>query len=127
LTEFASRWPDVRLWAVNRVKARIADSNASAERQESLARQVVVSVSPQQLETALSRIYFVSVEAWDAASKAAALKLSSDAAYELESAPRDAAPVVRASLNTGPNEFRDTATGKYSYETVVLVVVARLP
>ena len=127
MTEFASRWPDVRLWAVNLLKARIADSNASAERQETLPRQVVVSVSPQQIETPVSRIYFVSVEAWDAASKAAALKLSSDAAYEIESAPRNGSPVIRAALNAGPNEFRDSATGKYSYETVVLVVVARLP
>lgn len=127
MTEFASRWPDVRLWAINRVKARIADSTASAERQTTLARQVVVSVNPQQIETPVSRIYFVSVEAFDATSKAAALKLSADAAYEIESAPRDGSPVVRAALNAGPNEFRDSASGEYSYETVVLIVVARLP
>lgn len=126
MTEFASRWPDVRLWAIGRVNT-LGDAYASAERHEDEPRQVVVSAVPQQVVTSISRAYLVTVEAWDASSKKAAFDLAQDAAYAVESAPRDANPVVTTALNAGPNEARDPDSGEYSYAVVVRVVAHRLP
>lgn len=130
MTEFASRWPDVRLWAINtRLRPNLPGTKVSAEREEGNRRQVVVSVVPAQLETAVSRFFFVTVEAWvlDAngnADKAAAHDLASEAAFIIESSPRDSRPVVKAELNAGPNEHREN--GVYYSDAAVLVTVHRL-
>jgi hypothetical protein len=127
MAEFASRWPDVRLWAITRVNGTVSDAHASAERHGTLSRQVVVSAVPQQMVTVVSRAYLVTVEAWDATSKKTAQDLAQEAAFQIESAPRDCNPVVTAELNAGPNENRDPDSGVYSYDVTVLVVVHRLP
>ena len=126
MSEFASRWPDVRLWAIARIRPTTSGVEVSAERQ-ALAQQVVVSVVPQQLETAVSRFYLVNIEGWDSSDKNAAADLASDAAFQIESAPRDSSPVVKAEINSGPNENRDPDSGEYSYSVTVLVTIHRLP
>lgn len=130
MAEFASRWPHVRRWAITTVRAAVTADRVSAERDESLDTQVVVSVAPSRLETSVSRQYLVTVEAWSYAnlvlSKDNAHDLCADAAYAIESAPRDANPMVRAELNAGPTEGRDEA-GHYYYTATVLVVTHRLP
>lgn len=130
MSEFASKWPNVRRWAIERVRAAVAADRVSAERDERLNRQVVLSAAPSRLETSVSRQYLVTVECWayvDAATaKDDAFELCTDAAYSIESAPRNGSPVVRAELNAGPTEDRDEA-GNYYYTATVLVVVQRLP
>lgn len=86
--------------------------------------EVVVSVTPAQLETSASRFYFITVEAWST-SKGAGVKLAGDAAYAVESAPRTGRPLVKAELNAGPNEQRDEA-GTYFYVSTVLATIHRL-
>lgn len=114
------------LWATQRARSQLAAGTAvSAERDEKKAVQVVVSVTPAQLETSVSRNYLITLECW-AATKGAAMQLASDAGYAVESAPRNARPVVRASLNSGPNQDRDEA-GTYFFTVVVNVVAHRLP
>lgn len=125
MSEFGSLWPDVRLWAITRLRSALAGVSVSAERDESKAKQVVVSVVPQQLETTVSRFYLVTVEAWDSTDKQAAFNLSGLAAFTLESAPRKS-PLVKAALNAGPNENRDPDSGEYSYSTVVLMTFGRI-
>lgn len=136
MTEFASRWPNMRRWAISRIRAAVEAQRVSAERSETLPdgaplhTQVVVSVAPSRLETPVSRQYLVTVEAWsyeDAVlAKDNAHDLCAEAAYEIESAPRDGNPVVRAELNAGPTENRDEA-GHYYYTATVMVVAHRLP
>ncbi len=130
MAEFASKWPNVRRWAIERIRTDVAADRVSAERDEKQKRQVVVSVAPSRLETAVSRQYLVTVECWDnttpATAKDDAFGLCTDAAFAVESAPRDAAPLIRADLNAGPTEDRDD-TGNYYYTSTILVVVHRLP
>ncbi|MDF2045150.1 hypothetical protein P2P98_03170 [Microbacterium sp. Kw_RZR3] len=129
MAEFASRWPNVRRWAIGRVR-NVTTARVSAERDEKLTEQVVVSVAPGRLETPVSRQFLVTVECWKHTdpvdAKEDAFDLCTDAAYEIESSPRDAAPVIRAELNVGPTEARDEA-GNYYYTATVLVVAHRLP
>lgn len=124
MSEFASKWPDMRLWAIARAKTATAEK-VSAERDEALASQVVLSVVPAQLETAVSRFFMVTAECW-AVSKGAGYALATDVGYALESALRNGDPVIKAELNAGPNEERDEA-GKYFYSVTVLVTAHRLP
>ena len=130
MAEFASKWPNVRKHFLPIVRNAVTAGRVSAERDESITSQVVLSVSPSRLETAVSRQYLVTVEAWHhtnpLTAKDDAHDLCADAAYAIESAPRDGNPVVRAELNTGPTEGRDEA-GHYYYTATVLVVVHRLP
>jgi len=130
MAEFASKWPHVRRWAIDRVRASVTADRVSAERDEKVKRQVVVSVAPSRLETAVSRQYLVTVECWalthPVTSKDDAFALCTDAAYEIESAPRNGSPIIRAEINAGPTEDRDEA-GNYYYTATVLVVVHRLP
>jgi hypothetical protein len=126
MAEFASRWPDARLWAIDLLTTDPVVVLVSAERDNSLDQQLVVSAVWQGLETAASRACLVTVEGWDSASKKAAYDLTADAAYRVESAPRDGKPIVKAGINTGPDEVRDPQTGTYNYEAVVLVTFHRL-
>lgn len=129
MAEFASKWPNVRRWAIERGRT-VTNKRVSAERDEKLTEQVVVSVAPSRLETAVSRQYLVTVECWKhtnpVTAKDDAFALCTDVAYAIESATRDSAPLVRAELNVGPTEDRDDA-GHYYYTATVLVVVHRLP
>lgn len=130
MAEFASRWPNVRRWAINTVRAAVTADRVSAERDEKMARQVVLSVAPSRLDTSVSRQYLVTVECWattnTVTAKDDAFELCTDAAYAIESATRDANPVVRTELNVGPAEDRDEV-GNYYYTATVLVVAHRLP
>lgn len=130
MAEFASRWPNIRKHFLPIIRAAVVADRVSAERDESKPRQVVVSVAPSRLETAVSRQYLVTVEAWSYAdpvlAKDNAHDLCTDAAYSIESAPRDGNPVIRAELNVGPTEERDEA-GHYYYSATILVVAHRLP
>ncbi|GAA1149160.1 hypothetical protein F6W69_10665 [Microbacterium oxydans] len=130
MAEFASKWPNVRRWAIERVRGAVTADRVSAERDEKLKRQVVLSIAPSRLETSVSRQYLVTVECWAhdnaATAKDDAFELCTDAAYSIESAPRSGSPVVRAELNAGPAEDRDEA-GNYFYTATILVVVHRLP
>lgn len=130
MAEFASKWPNVRRWAITTVRAAVTADRVSAERDEKVKRQVVLSVSPSRLETPVSRQYLVTVECWaltnSVTAKDDAFELCTDAAYAIESATRNGSPVVRAELNAGPTEDRDEA-GNYYYTATVLVVVQRLP
>lgn len=130
MAQFASKWPHVRRWAINTVRASVAADRVSAERDENVARQVVVSVAPSRLETPVSRQYLVTVDCWayknSVTAKDDAFELCTDAAYAVESAARDGNPIVRTELNAGPTENRDEA-GHYYYTATVLVVVHRLP
>lgn len=120
-----SRWPDMRLWAINRAKT-VTDVRVSAERDEKLKEQVVISVAPAQEETVVSRRFLVTAECWSSTKKAA-LDLASDIAYAWQASPRDCKPVVRISDgSTGPNEARDEA-GAYFYDVTVPVIAHRLP
>ncbi len=122
MAEFASRWPDMRLWAIERLKEQIT-AKVSAERDESLAEQIVVSVTPAQMATSVSRTFMVTVEVWGARKKAA-FDLCGEAAYILESSPRRGF-IVTTELNAGPNEQRDEA-GSYYYDATVMVTASRL-
>ena len=124
MSEFASKWPDMRLWAIDRGKT-VTTEKVSAERDEKLPSQVVISVVPAQVETSVSRFFMVTAECW-APSKAAGFALATDIGFALESAPRNNNPVVRADLNAGPNEDRDEA-GNYFYSVTVMVIAHRLP
>lgn len=129
MSEFASKWPHMRDWALER--ARTATGvKVSAERDDELAQQVVISVTPAQLETAVSRFYLVTAECWDYSKpleqKSKGFDLATDVGYAIESSPRDSNPVVKADLNAGPNEDRDEA-GHYFYTVTVLVTAHRLP
>ena len=124
MSEFASRFPDMKLWGITRAGTATA-VKVSAERDEALASQVVISVVPAQMETSVSRFFMITAECWST-SKALGFALASDVGYALESAPRDNNPVVRAELNAGPNEDRDEV-GKYFYSVTVLVVAHRRP
>lgn len=130
MAEFASKWPHIRRWAINTVRASVTADRVSAERDEKLTRQVVVSVAPSRLETAVSRQYLVTTDSWaytnSVTAKDDAFELCTDAAYAIESAVRDGNPVVRTELNAGPTENRDEA-GHYYYTATVLVVAHRLP
>lgn len=130
MAEFASRWPNIRKWALGVVRSSVSAQRVSAERDEELHTQVVVSVAPSRLETSVSRQYLVTVEAWayqdPVHAKDNAHDLCMDAAYSVESAARDGKPVIRAELNIGPSEDRDEA-GHYYYTATVLVVAHRLP
>lgn len=130
MAEFASRWPSIRRWAINTVRGAVTADRVSAERDEKLSRQVVVSVAPSRMETSVSRQYLVTVECWayanPATAKDDAFDLCTDAAYAIESARRDGDPLVRAELNVGPTEARDEA-GHYYYTATILVVAHRLP
>lgn len=125
MSEFASKWPDMLLWATTRARTQLGSIAVSAERDEKKPVQVVVSVALAQLETPVSRNCLVTLECW-AATKGEAMKLASDAGYAIESAPRNSSPVVRTSLNSGPNQDRDEA-GTYFFTVVVNVVAHRLP
>ncbi len=121
---FANRWPDVRLLATTRLNDHYSGSpKVSAERDENLASQIVVSVTPAQLATPVSRQFLVTIECW-AADKAAAFDLCSEAAYELESIPRRGF-IVTTGINAGPNEHRDEA-GTYYYDATVDWTVLRI-
>lgn len=121
-----ARWPDVRLWAITRAKTMTGSVKVSAERDEALKSQVVISVAPAQRETHVSRVFLVTAECW-APDKGAALALAGEVAYAWESAPKDCNPVVRfADGGSGPNEARDAA-GNYFYDVTVPVVIYRLP
>lgn len=123
MSEFASKWPDMTLWATVRARTVLGSGvKVSAERNEKMAKQVVVSAIPAQMETPVSRAFLVTAECWSSNSKSAALNLATDTAYALETAPRDADPVVRAEPNAGPQWDRDDA-GVY-YATVTVLVVA---
>lgn len=124
MSEFASRFPDMKLWGITRAGTATA-VKVSAERDEALASQVVISVVPAQMETSVSRFFMITAECWST-SKALGFALATDVGYALESAPRDNNPVVRAELNAGPNEDRDEV-GKYFYSVTVLVVAHRRP
>jgi hypothetical protein len=130
MAEFASKWPNVRRWAIERVRASVTADRVSAERDEKVKRQVVVSVAPSRVETSVSRQYLVTTECWaltnSVTSKDDAFEFCTDAAYAIESAPRNGSPLVRAELNAGPTEDRDQA-GNYYYTATILVVVHRLP
>lgn len=130
MAEFASKWPHMRRWAINTVRSGVTADRVSAERDEKVKRQVVLSVSPSRLETPVSRQYLATVECWaltdPVTAKDDAFDLCTDAAYAIESASRDGDPVVRAELNAGPTEARDEA-GNYYYTATVLVVAHRLP
>lgn len=125
MTEFANRWPDVRLLAITRLNGALPTGHAkvSAERDESLGEQVVVSVVPAQMVTPVSRLFMVTVECW-AADKVTAFTLCGDAAYALESSPRRGG-IVTTELNSGPNEHRDEA-GIYYYDATVNWTVSRI-
>ncbi|MET0886249.1 MAG: hypothetical protein ABWX92_07335 [Mycetocola sp.] len=124
MSEFASKWPDMKLWAITRAKTATA-VKVSADRDDALPTQVVVSVVPAQPETSVSRFFLVTAECW-AASKAAGYALAMDVGFAIESAPRTGSPVVRTDSPTGPNEDRDEA-GMYFYSVTVPVVAHRLP
>lgn len=124
MSEFASKWPDMRLWAIERAKTATSEK-ISAERDEELISQVVVSVTPAQSETAASRFFLITGECW-ASDKAAAFDLASDVAFAWESALRNANPIVRTETPSGPNEARDEA-GVYFSSVTVSVVAHRLP
>ena len=130
MAEFASRWPNIRKWALPVIRAAVTAQRVSAERDEKLHTQVVVSVEPSRLETPVSRQYLVTVEAWSyedpALAKDNAHDLCMESAYAVESAARDGNPVIRTELNVGPSEARDEA-GHYYYTATVLVVAHRLP
>ncbi len=122
MAEFASRWPDMRLWAIGRLREELA-GKVSAERDENLAEQIVVSVTPAQIVTAVSRTFMVTVEVWKQGKKAA-FDRCGEAAYILESTPRRGF-IVTTELNAGPNEQRDEA-GSYYYDATVMVTASRL-
>lgn len=124
MSEFASKWPDMKLWAITRANASLTPK-VSGERDESLAEQVVISVIPAQFETAVSRFHMITAECW-APTKASGFALAVDAGFAIESAPRNSNPVVKAELNAGPNEGRDDM-GNYFYSVTVLVTAHRLP
>lgn|GEM_PF-2506166 len=121
MVEFAVRWPDMRLWAIERAKvAALAPGvRVSAERDETLTTQVVISVVPAQLETAVSRQVIVTVEAW-AADKKAGFDLCQDVMFTLASTPPRGV-FVRLVGTAGPQERRDEA-GHYFYSGTVTVV-----
>jgi hypothetical protein len=124
MSEFASKWPDMRLWAITRAKTATG-AQVSAERDETLTTQVVISVTPAQSETAASRFFIITAECWDV-DKGAAFDLAGDVAFALESAIRNANPVVRTETPNGPNEARDEA-GNYFSSVTVSVIAHRLP
>lgn len=124
MSEFASKWPDMRLWAIERAKTATG-AKVSAERDETLASQVVISVTPAQSETAVSRYFLITAECW-AEDKAAAFDLAGDVAFAFESALRNGNPVVRSEAPSGPNEARDDA-GTYFSSVTVSVIAHRLP
>jgi len=124
MSEFASKFPDLRLFAIARAKTATA-VKVSAERDESLSAQVVISVIPAQLETAVSRFFMVTAECWST-SKALGFALATDVGFAIESSARNGNPVIKAELNAGPNEDRDEA-GKYFYSVTVMVTAHRLP
>ena len=124
MSEFASKWPDMRLWAIERAKTATA-AKVSAERDETLSSQVVISVTPAQSETAASRYFIVTAECW-LPEKIAAFTLAGDVAFALESGLRNGNPVVRTETPSGPNEARDDA-GNYFYSVSVAVIAHRLP
>lgn len=124
MAEFASKWPDMRDLAIQRLKTKWPTKKISAERHREMVEQIVVSVVPAQMVTAISRNYLVTVEVW-AATKADAFDLCGDAAYEIESMPRRL-PIVTAELNAGPNEQRDDVEGDYFYDATVIVTAHRL-
>lgn len=114
----------MKIWAITRADAATT-VKVSAERDEDLSSQVVISVIPAQLETPVSRFFMVTAECW-MPSKAAGHALATDIGYAIESAPRNGSPIIKAELNAGPNEDRDEA-GKYFYSVTVLVTAHRLP
>jgi len=124
MSEFASKWPNMRLWAIERAKTATG-AKVSAERDEELPSQVVISVTPAQSETAVSRYFIVSAECW-MPDKIGAFDLAGDVAFALESALRNGNPVVRTETPSGPNEARDEA-GNYFYTVSVSVIAHRLP
>tara|TARA_R110002051_G_scaffold1853_1_gene10146 strand:- start:12598 stop:12942 length:345 start_codon:yes stop_codon:yes gene_type:complete len=113
----------MRLWAIVRAKTATG-AKVSAERDEGLESQVVISVTPAQSETTISRYFLVTAECW-AADKVAAFALAGDVAFALESALRDGKPVIRTETPSGPNEERDEA-GTYFSSVTVSVVAHRL-
>jgi len=120
MVEFASRWPDFRLWAIGRCLVELAPgTSVSAERNEKLPAQVVVSAVPAQLLTPISRNVLITVETW-APGKSTALALCQDAIHAITSGRPDGV-FVRLTDVAGPNENRDEA-GVYFYSATATII-----
>lgn len=138
--QIPTRWPDIEAWFIDFVTAAkitaiqsdLSGAIVRNQKPDTAApyKQIIIAADYGATITPITRYVRVRMQGWavrenNSSDLKAAFDLSNVVAYIVQTAPRDADPIVAASVDAGPSRVKDTLSGlEYSATTLLLEIAA---